>query len=348
MELSKSDIKATKGLAILFMLFLHLFCRTDINGLYNVSLTINGKPFIYYLALFCDACVPIYLFCSGYGLYSSNSKQSLNFTKNLIRIMKLMVNYWIILIIFISIGFIAGKGELFPGSAGKFLSNFFLFSSSYCGAWWFLQTYVILAFLSPIIIKLVNKYRCTLLISISLVVYLLSYIQHIKHALYFGDNKIIILAINAVILVGSSQLSFIVGCIAVKHKIYSRLYEKAHNLKLKNIFCLIGILLLIVIHSLYESMIIAPFTGIVFMFIFNLMNKTSSVQKTLNYFGEHSTNIWLTHMFFYMIIFPKLVFAPKYPILIFPWLIILCLVSSYLINVIYKPILHFINKKVVF
>ena len=56
--------------------------------------------------------------------------------------------------------------------------------------------------------------------------------------------------------------------------------------------------------------------------------------------------MWLTHMFFYMIYFKKLVFAPKYSFLIFPWLVILCLVSSYLINLIYNPIIKLLNKKI--
>ncbi|MGL5904827.1 MAG: hypothetical protein ACRCZO_19235 [Cetobacterium sp.] len=48
--------------------------------------------------------------------------------------------------------------------------------------------------------------------------------------------------------------------------------------------------------------------------------------------GKHSTNLWLIHMFFYMIYFKKLVYLPKYPILIYIWLIILCLPFSYLID----------------
>ena len=91
-------------------------------------------------------------------------------------------------------------------------------------------------------------------------------------------------------------------------------------------------------------MIIAPFTAIAFICFFNLMDKSGFVQKIFTFFGDHSTNIWLTHMFFYMSIFPELTFAPKYPILIFAWLLILCLISSYVINSIYKPIIGWIDK----
>ena len=90
MEFTKKDMKMLQGVAILFMLGLHLFARKEINGLYETFPEINGVPLVYYLALFGDACVPIYLFVSGYGLYVSmgNGERSTNNKKNMYRILK--------------------------------------------------------------------------------------------------------------------------------------------------------------------------------------------------------------------------------------------------------------------
>ncbi|MFC0476121.1 hypothetical protein ACFFHF_12840 [Robertmurraya beringensis] len=66
MELTKRDLHLTKGVAILMMLLLHLFCRKEFEGLYETYIYIGETPLIYYLALFGDACVPIYCFASGY------------------------------------------------------------------------------------------------------------------------------------------------------------------------------------------------------------------------------------------------------------------------------------------
>ena len=55
--------------------------------------------------------------------------------------------------------------------------------------------------------------------------------------------------------------------------------------------------------------------------------------------------MWLTHMFFYMIYFKELVYAPKYLVLIFIWLVVLCIVTSSVINIIYKPIIKFVDNK---
>src|SRR4051812_49331847 len=108
-------MKITKGIAILFMLLLHLFCRKEVNGLYQTFPMIDGVPLIYYIGLFGDACVPMFCFASGYGLYISVKKENGSiFKKNVKRIFKLLINYWIILILFVLVGILAGKSDILP------------------------------------------------------------------------------------------------------------------------------------------------------------------------------------------------------------------------------------------
>ena len=82
MELTKSQIKSTKGIAILFMLLLHLFCTKAYEGVFTPILFIGDVPLIYYFALFGDCCVVIYCFCSGYGLFLSYENNSRNYNRN--------------------------------------------------------------------------------------------------------------------------------------------------------------------------------------------------------------------------------------------------------------------------
>lgn len=345
LEISKRDTQILKGVAILFMLLLHLFARKEVNGLYVFYPTINEVPLIYYLAIFGDACVPIFLFLSGYGLYINHEMEQVsNKRKNFIRIFKLLINFWIIIILFVSIGFLTASTDSFPGSIGEFLLNFFVISSSYNGAWWFLQTYIILVLFSPLLIKVIRKYNSIGLISLFGAIYLLSYVQRIKHIIEIDDSLFFNVLSNAIELVGTSLLPFIIGLIFRKEKIYSKISNRFYHLIFKNIYCIIGIFILIIIHAFYESMVIAPFTAILFICFFNLMDKNMLFQNTLIFIGKHSTNIWLTHMFFYKTIFPELTFSPRYPVLIFLWLILLCLVTSSVINIIYKPIIRWIDK----
>lgn len=343
MELSKSDIKILKGMAILFMLLLHLFCRKDVNGLYNTFPTIDGIPLIYYLALFGDACVPIYCFASGYGLFVSYKGTEDKTTRNSKRILKLLINYWIVLILFVTIAIFAGI-EGYPGSLLKFLLNFFVLSSSYNGAWWFLQTYIILVFLAPLLVNLTIRYNSIIILFISGIIYLVSYVQRFRPIVDFGGNTVLNMLVNTIVLVGTSQLSFLVGTIFAKERVYSKLYKKFHGIAHKNALCLLAIFIMVIAHSVYESLIVAPLTAILFICFFSLMDKNILITKVLQYFGNHSTNIWLTHMFFYLIIFPEVTFAPRYPAIIFSWLLMLCLISSHVINYIYRPLVMIVDK----
>ena len=48
MNLTKNQIKMTKGVAILFMLLLHLFCTKSYEDLYIPLIFIGDTPLVYY------------------------------------------------------------------------------------------------------------------------------------------------------------------------------------------------------------------------------------------------------------------------------------------------------------
>ena len=345
MELTKNQIKMTKGVAILFMLLLHLFCTKSYEGLYIPLIFIGDTPLVYYLALFGDCCVAIYCFCSGYGLLISYKNNKENYIKNnLMRIFKLYINFWIILLIFVVIlGPIMGQGESYPGTLKKFILTFTALDPAYNGAWWFFTTYIILVLLSPIINKIVVKYNKILVIAISFIFYVVAYIQRIKGIIVL-DNNILNWFIRQIALLGTSQLPFIIGSVFAYKKIYSKLDNICNKIRYKNMLGILIIMLMIVAHGIVQTLFVAVFTGIVFICVFNLIDKPKWINRLFNYLGDHSTNIWLIHMFFYMIYFKDLVYGAKYSFLIFSWLIILCLVSSYIVNLIYKLIIGYINK----
>ena len=46
-----------------------------------------------------------------------------------------------------------------------------------------------------------------------------------------------------------------------------------------------------------------PFYGLAVFVLFNLWEKGKIAEKIWLFLGKHSTNIWLTHMFFYLYIY---------------------------------------------
>lgn len=340
MELTKKQISITKGVAILFMLLLHLFCTKEYNDLFTPIIMVGQTPLIYYIALFADCCVAMYCFCSGYGLmctYKNNLKEYNR--RNLIRICKLYINFWIIVFLFVVVlGYITGNSDTYPGDLKIFILNITAIAVSYNGAWWFFTTYIILVTLSKSINKIIEKYNPILILVISFIIYFVCYVQRIKTVIVF-DNVILNWGITQIALLGTSQLPYLVGGIFADKKIYSKIYERVNCIKFKNVIAIALIVLMIVLHGFVQTLFVAVFTGTAFIVLFNLTDKPKFLEDLLYYLSKHSTNMWLIHMFFYMIYFKEFVFAAKYPVFIFVWLVVLCLISSYVVKCIYNPII---------
>ena len=81
--LNKQKTKAVYGVAVLMMIYHHLFClpnRLDYN--YTPILYINGINIEQILAWFCKICVAMYAFITGYGLIKISNKYKKNFLAN--------------------------------------------------------------------------------------------------------------------------------------------------------------------------------------------------------------------------------------------------------------------------
>ena len=72
--MTKEQSTIIKGIAILMMLWGHLFVDVDlVQSLLNILPQISGKPFAIWIKSIMTP-VPFFLFLSGYGLYIVNMK----------------------------------------------------------------------------------------------------------------------------------------------------------------------------------------------------------------------------------------------------------------------------------
>lgn len=92
-----------------------------------------------------------------------------------------------------------------------------------------------------------------------------------------------------------------------------------------------------------QKAIIVPYYALIIFVAFNSASLKGITEKVFTFLGTHSTNIWLIHMFFYLYMFPGLVFSAKYPVLILLYLLAICVAFSYAINLIYKRLLFLIR-----
>lgn len=346
LNFTKEHTKIAKGVAILLMLTHHLFAfpdRIHIEASYLSILSISGNNVEFILGVFGKICVSIYIFLSGYGIYmSSAKKESITLKNSFKRIKKLYINYWIVFIIFIPIGFIFFNKEL---NMREFILNFIGWSSSYNGEWWFFRLYVELILIVPILKYIINDNLLKSMINIMLLLFLSKIIG------YGINSEININFMTNLILYEMHDLffwqaCFFIGYICAKFNLYSKalnLFIK-FNIDNKVIYTLL-ILGIIFTRSILRNRIAIDFI-LTPIFIFSAVNLfyNSVFHKLLVLLGEHSTNMWLIHSFFCYTYLQWLVFKPRISIFILIWLVILSLISSFFINFMLELCARFIKR----
>ena len=95
--------------------------------------------------------------------------------------------------------------------------------------------------------------------------------------------------------------------------------------------CLLGSVIFVSVCVLEKAVFIGG-TAVVIFVLFNLWKKNGIIERIFWFLGKHSTNIWLTHMFFYLYLFVGLVEVVRYPIFMLIFILVLCIISSYVIN----------------
>lgn len=327
----------TKGLAILCMLILHLFCRKGDDVLGTPLIWVNKTtPLVYYFGFFAEICVPIYSLCVGYAQQYMYESGKLSWKGNVRRIGKLIINYWIILFIFCFLGVLFDQDHIIPGSLPAFLKSIVLLHS-YNGAWWYLNTYILLLLVSfLIIIWPIRKMKNILGVVLCLLFQIGWYgIQRLDVLSVSYMDGVVLSFIYKEIFNLLNVLPYVwMGALICK----SRFMEKSmrwldmHMPKQRRNVLLIDMeVLLFLLTNILHKAAVFGVVSVISFWIFNMLWKSERIKKFFLFLGRHSTNIWLTHMFFYLYLFKDLVTAVRYPVLMLAFMIILCIVVSYVV-----------------
>lgn len=326
-----------KGVAILLMLFYHLFNRPE-----NVALCsdiiiagIAGDSLCYILS---RAANPVFFFLilSGYGLYISNHREGGD--KNRYhRIWTLMKNYWLTLLIFIPIGYLLGK-DGYPGNWQTVIENVTAYRVTWNREIWFLFPYVLLALLAPIVVKVVDKVGITLTLLIGCCTTVLS--MSVFH--FIGEAyimKICFVCYNPLMLL-HFIMPFLVGCCYAKcvmeNKNNCPPIAEILNGKWANVILVFSLVLLVTFKCTGTPILQQALYVFAFIWIFNHIQLNKYITQVLQIFGKHSTTIWFIHSYFCYYFFHDVVFSLKYPIVIFFSLAIVSLVVAIVIDTLLK------------
>ncbi|MGL5356103.1 MAG: acyltransferase family protein [Cetobacterium sp.] len=343
LNFTKDHSKIAKAIAIILMFIHHLFAfpdrilKVEYSSIFPYVFN-NGSTLEFKLAVFGKICVAMYLFLSGYGIATLNKKNSnFGFLECLKRIKKLYINYWVIFLLFIPIGFIFFQKQFV---LTEFIKNFIGATNSYNGEWWFFKTYVVLILISPITKKIISKSFINSLIRIgalySISIFNTGIFKLFPSLSYISNSYFYALLMNILF----NQAAFFIGYLAFEFNLFKLIKLKFIDYKLdKKIVYLIICLLIIFVRNLkYTSILDFALAPIFIYSVTNLFYKTK-ICNIMFYLSKHSTTMWLTHSFFCYKYLQKLVFYPKNSILVLIFLILLTTITSEIIEL----ILNFLN-----
>ena len=350
--LNKQKTKAVYGVAVLMMIYHHLFClpnRLDYN--YTPILYINGINIEQILAWFCKICVAMYAFITGYGLIKISNKYKknnpigriVNCYKIIIKqAVKFFSKFWLVCLFFLPIGFtiLGNKFEI-----EEFIYNIIGINNSYNQEWWYIFQYLKMLLIFPIIdfwleeiFQKNNKKRKLIFITIQIIC-----------CIFIEKNqKISTFALVLYEFLGPYTLVFLVGNIFAKLDIFLKIkkaIDKRHFSR--KLFAII--LLQIVIYGRMKSTVSELdmkydyiFVPFFILAIELLVNEKGKIGKTLISFGKRSTYIWLLHTFFCYYYFKEYILMAKYSILIYLVVTLLSYISALIIDKVYR-ILKYIS-----
>lgn len=301
---SKDETVKVKGIAILLLMFHHLF--------YNVErVTQSGMRFLWYseeqiqpIAIAARICVWIFVFLSAYGLtYSYNKNRQTETTLQFMvkHWLSLMKTYWVVyIVIFVAYFAIVGNPmQIYNNSIISLGLDFmgwanFFDTPMILSVWWYMCFAQILVFLIPIFDSYCEKFGMAgYIIGFFVLQYLPEGIQSAYSGLYSNYFLVAILAV-----------------ICVKNQLLDRMLDNKKS-GIKNVAECMGLFLVIVFLLIFKykfaefdqwqiNSFISGLAAFLIVIIVSKYLQGKILVGWLNFLGKHSGNMFMIHAFFYL------------------------------------------------
>ncbi len=351
MNFTKNDTKIIKGAAICLMLYHHLFAYPHkiLEGVSFISLCSFGETTLStYIGQFGRICMPMFLFLSGYGTYLSSLKTDDITSLVANRVKGLYKAVWQVYILTAPVSVYLFR-NMQTGLLKEIIYNALGLSCTFNEEWWFIVPFVVLLVLFPLTKRFIDRAKGDIFTDFFILLIYSAFCNYIAPA---------IIELPALEPLASSVFwhktkevleifpAFLLGCIFAKYGLLDRIKQNCAGKPLWCVASLICMAALFYIHlynhlyydfinsAIFISCITVLLPLRIFKLIFNVLGKI----------GEESTFIWLTHTFFSAYWCQKLIFAPKYSILIFLLLLVVSYCAAKLIRLFWKLVGRTIKK----
>lgn len=344
----KEEAKMIAGVAIVMMLVHHFFgfadYRLEGNWFYE-SLMVGGVSVERIFASAGKLCVAIFSFSSGYAIWV-NRESFTRFQSVGKRILKFLLNYWIILGAFLIYGL--AIGDKIP-EGRELLYNLYGAATGPMTPYvnvafaWYVVFYVFLLLLTPCLLRLYSRELggdLVIILGFTLLPVLikssfLDKISGVPLALIFG-----------------TMISAVIGILVAKWRVFDRMRMRiGGNAFIKGLTIIIGVLiirqigLLTIGHTDISEAVFAMLFCFGLLLVFEKI-KGSRTAIVLSFLGTYSMNLWFLHGIFFTGSrpFQYLLYMPRISILILIWGLALLLPAAMLFAYIQKHVWRFVTK----
>ena len=296
----KYNSQAMKGIAILLMMFHHMYLEKSRFEPYNVSFAPFTADKIMYIARTFKICVPIYAFITGYGLYLSyknNTSTPVRWTGK--RLMKTMSGFWIIWLFSVAFFLVwngytitrycrsGNKAVDLAGVVIDFLGlSKLLGTPTLNGTWWYMSAAIIFIICVPLFMKQ-EENLILILVAVAALPRVLSLNVMGRSGIY---------AFLPALLMGM--------CVS-KYDLFNRWFQVWNHGGKKIIKFLLEFLLVFILYKAYRFLPLKSYSELhwgIYPVVFiaaccEFIVVIPGIRQTLHFLGKHSMNIFLLHTF---------------------------------------------------
>lgn len=340
MQFTKQDTLAVKGIAILMMLFHHLFLDASRYAGYTINFAPIGETKTVLIAQFCKICVAIFVFLSGYGItYSLNkiNTDDNNACKKQVlkRYFSLMSGFWFVYIVCLAAVLIFDRSILSCYSANNYLNSVWfaivdfmglaeLFGTpTMIGTWWYMSLAIIIVVAVPVLYRLYKKFGSIALLVTSMVICgifsltnynMVRWIFTLSLGMICADKNLLARFKSAKIVKRNKYIDYIIKTIIYTTVLVLCVYLRTYADW--------------TVSYLRDGIIPA----LVIIWCYTILFEIKFAFKILQFLGKYSMNIFLSHTLLRGYLLKDFVYSQKYSLLIFAVLLAISLAFAVVID----------------
>lgn len=331
---SKEKTEYIKGIAIILMLFHHLFGFPEwlADGVKYIGIPLRVNTVEYAIGRFGHICVALFAFVTGYGMFFSYRSGGI-FKKSVRRGVSFLLGYWLVLFgIAIPVNLALGKTDITPSLV---LLNLFAIDNTLVSFAWYVRFYLALLITLPIAYAMMSSASLT-------------------SAAFLLVPPIAIIALGRIasdsLLVGrctylASEYFLWIGCALIgmcfaKYGFFgvlARIASRLGRARIPSLLLLCAVLMFC--RAYFPETICGAFNldclyAPIFVFLFGSLAEylPKIVRRLLKILSRHSMNVWFLHslFFFRTARLMPIAYLPRVSVLCVVWVVLLCLPVSWL------------------